>query len=182
MLTIDCVPRTFIEILPEGTSIHGILAAFLTNGDPHILTKWDSWRRTWPNFQSFRDCMPILWLESLQTSTCMADKKLGSKYGFLPPAFGFRNIVSENPMANDREEIYQNILANQEKRAQAAWECVLQAFPDTDWETFCYHWLIINTRSFYYVTPGKEEPKDWNDAVGLVPIADYFNHADDAVS
>lgn len=80
MLTIDCVPRAFVELFPERTSIDGILAAFLTHGEPHILTKWDAWRRTWPSLQSFSDCMPILWLEFLQTSTCMAHKKLGANY------------------------------------------------------------------------------------------------------
>lgn len=33
-------------------------------------------------------------------------------------------------------------------------------------------------RRFNYVSPGKETPDDWNDAIGLVPFADYLNHAD----
>jgi len=35
-------------------------------------------------------------------------------------------------------------------------------------------------RSFFYVSPGKDEPEDWNDAIALVPFADYFNHDDKA--
>lgn len=31
------------------------------------------------------------------------------------------------------------------------------------------------------MSPGKDEPEDWNDAIGMVPFADYFNHVDDAV-
>ncbi|OJJ83430.1 uncharacterized protein ASPGLDRAFT_74880 [Aspergillus glaucus CBS 516.65] len=142
MLTIDSVPQTFTELFPKRTPIHRILAAFLTHGESYFLEKWNAWHSTWPSLQSFRDCMPILWPEFLQSSKIFSKTK--------------------------------------KKRIQIAWECVLQQFPDTNWEIFCYNWLIINTRSFYYVTPGQDEPEDWNDAVGLVPIADYFNHADDA--
>lgn len=182
MLTIDSVPRTFTELFPKRTPIHGILAAFLTHGESDFLEKWNAWHSTWPSLQSFKDSMPILWPEFLQSSKCMAHKEIGVDYGLLPPAFSFSGTISKIPLANDTEQIYQNILENQKKRLQAAWECVLQQFPNTNWETFCYNWLIINTRSFYYVTSGQDEPEDWNDAVGLVPIADYFNHADDAVS
>jgi hypothetical protein len=36
----------------------------------------------------------------------------------------------------------------------------------------------VNTRSFYWIGEGQETPEDPNDAMGLVPFADYFNHAD----
>jgi hypothetical protein len=39
----------------------------------------------------------------------------------------------------------------------------------------------VNTRSFYWIGLGQEAPEDPNDAMGLVPFADYFNHADVAV-
>jgi hypothetical protein len=51
-------------------------------------------------------------------------------------------------------------------------------FPETDWEAFSYHWLIVNTRSFFYLMPGQEPPEDRNDAMALLPLADYFNHSD----
>ena len=181
MLTIDCVPKTFAELFPEGTPIQGILAAFLTHGDVGSLENWRGWRDTWPDPQSFRDCMSISWINKLQ-SACVEQGKSGTSYHLLPPAAsGTWDIMDEDSIKYNPGAIYQDILPKQEKRMRSAWECVLQAFPDTDWNMFSYHWFIVNTRSFYYVTPGKEELEDWNDAVGLVPIADYFNHADDAV-
>lgn len=54
----------------------------------------------------------------------------------------------------------------------------MTVFPDTDWEVFTYHWLIVNTRCFFYLMPGQEVPEDRNEAMAMVPFADYFNHAD----
>lgn len=181
MLTIDCVPKTFVELFPDSTSTHAILAAFLTHGDTSLLAKWKGWRDSWPDIQSFRSCMPISWGNPLE-STLVDGGELGTNHYPLPPAAsGFWNVTEDDSTRNGPEDIYQNILPKQKRRMLSAWQCVLQAFPDTDWDLFSYHWFIINTRSFYYVTPGEEEPEDWNDAVGLVPIADYFNHASDEV-
>ncbi|CAG8233754.1 unnamed protein product [Penicillium salamii] len=49
MLTIDCVPREFIDRFPHETSVYGILAAFLTHGDAKLLERWATWRNTWPS-------------------------------------------------------------------------------------------------------------------------------------
>ncbi|KAF7591908.1 hypothetical protein BBP40_000879 [Aspergillus hancockii] len=73
---------------------------------------------------------------------------------------------------------HQNLLFQQEKRLHAAWDIVVSVFPDTNWETFSYHWLIVNTRSFHFLMPGQEPPEDRNDAMALLPFADYFNHSD----
>ncbi|KAJ6065264.1 hypothetical protein N7444_000917 [Penicillium canescens] len=143
MLTIDCVPREFVDRFPHEASIHGILAAFLTHGDAGLLDYWAAWRKIWPSRQHFQESLPVLW--------------------------------SESP-----GDTYQNVLGKQQKRLHDAWEHVLSVFPTTDWSLFSYHWLILNTRSFYYVSPGKEPPDDWNDAIGLVPFGDYLNHADNA--
>ena len=171
MLNIDSVPRPFVKLFPNETPTHGILAAFLTHGDPQLLKEWDPWRRTWPSLQSFKDCLPMLWAEA--------------NSALLPPAItGTWNAFSGDPqdMDHDYESTYQNIIPQQRKRFRMAWERVLTVFPDTDWDTFAYNWLVINTRSFYYVPAEREVPLEWNDAVGLVPIADYFNHAENEVS
>ena len=90
--------------------------------------------------------------------------------------------MHKEPVHVEYETKYQNLLARQEKRLQDAWTNVVSVLPDTDWDTFSYHWLILNTRSFFYVKDGEKPPEDWNDAIALVPFADYFNHVDDAVS
>lgn len=182
MLTIDSVPKTFVELFPQETSIHGILAAYLTHGDASSLAKWKEWHDTWPDPQFFKDSMPVSWVSELQSASS-AYQNSGTSCHLLPPAAsGSWNTEGESTPSFKPETIYQNILPKQRKRLHSAWESILQAFPGTDWNTFRYHWFIVNTRSFYYVTPGKDEPEDWNDAVGLVPIADYFNHANDPVS
>ncbi|PLN82655.1 hypothetical protein BDW42DRAFT_200373 [Aspergillus taichungensis] len=133
MLTIDCVPETFVELFPDRTSTHVILA-------------------------SFKSFMSIPWGNTLE-STPVDGGKLGADHYPLPPAAsGSWNAIEEDSTRNSFDDIYQNILSKQN-----------------------HHWLVINTRSFYYVTPEKKETEDWNDAVGLAPIADYFNHASDEV-
>ncbi|KAL4949197.1 hypothetical protein BDW69DRAFT_198297 [Aspergillus filifer] len=85
-----------------------------------------------------------------------------------------------DPDIHSYEKRYQSLLPQQESRFERAWSATLSVFPSTDFQTYAHNWAIINSRSFYYVSPGKGEPEDWNDAIAMVPYADYFNHADDA--
>ncbi|KAH3044542.1 hypothetical protein KXW83_005812 [Aspergillus fumigatus] len=182
MITIDSIPATFTKQFPPGTSIHGILAAFLTEGDHEFLKRWDLWRKVWPSRKDFEDSMPILWPEELRRSNSEFQKAPCERPFLLPPsASGIWNSFKTSQRDRKFESKSQNLLAQQEKRLQDAWRNVLTVFPNMDWDKFSFHWLILNTRSFYYVKPGQEPPEDWNDAIGLVPFADYFNHSDDAV-
>lgn len=174
MLTIDSIPESFIKQFPEGASIQGILATYLTHGDSDRLRKWDVWRKVWPQRQDFEDSMPILWPEHLEASKPTSI--------FPPSASGNWNTISTKPLDVEYETKYQNLLTQQRKRLNRSWEDVISVFPNTDWDSFSYYWLIINTRSFYYVPPGAEDPEDWNDALGLIPFVDYFNHSNDPVS
>ncbi|KKK16692.1 hypothetical protein P175DRAFT_0487624 [Aspergillus ochraceoroseus IBT 24754] len=184
MLTIDSIPSSFVRSFPAGTSIHGILAAFLTQGNSDLLSKWDTWRRVWPSWQEFEDSMPVFWPEQLRVSNSEFQKTRdggGSSPVLLPPSISGRwNSLKKRQLKVNYEMRYQDLLRQQEKRLKDAWAHVITAYPETDWENFAHHWSIINSRSFYYISPGKEEPEDWNDAIAMVPFADYFNHADDA--
>ncbi|KAF9892501.1 hypothetical protein FE257_001610 [Aspergillus nanangensis] len=193
MLNTDTIPARFLARFPEGTPKHCLIAAFLTLGDsddggePSMFKDLDAWRSVWPSWQDFADSMPLLWPGHLRVSNseCQDDDETPSAASLLPPsASGLWNSFAKQKQQPAEFEIgyeahCQNLLAEQEKRLMTAWDYVVAAFPDTDWETFVYHWLVVNSRSFYYVPPGTEEG-DWNDAVSLVPWADYFNHADDA--
>lgn len=194
MLTIDSIPSSFTSQFPAGTSIHGILAAFLTHGDPALLKHLDAWRRVWPSFDEFEDSMPVLWPAHLRVSNSSYEANANPSSAekqdqdqnrgkvLLPPSIsGEWNTFSKVPVGVDYDTRYQNLLSQQEKRLKDAWTNVLKVYPETEWKTFAYYWCIINSRSFYYVSPGKDEPEDWNDAIGMVPFADYFNHVDDAV-
>lgn len=175
MFNIDSIPEGFAGRFPRQTSVHGILAAFLTHGDPSFLEKWALWRKIWPTRQDFADSLPFMWSDVTDTSS-----ELDVPF---PPSFSgkWESPVRSARGAND-EDTYQNVLVNQTKRLEDAWKNILTVFPDTNWETYSYNWFILNTRSFYYVRPGHDPPEEWNDAIGLVPFADYFNHADNAVS
>ncbi|THC99943.1 hypothetical protein EYZ11_000522 [Aspergillus tanneri] len=180
MLTIDSIPPRFVDRFLGGSSIHGILAAFLTHGDGDTRERLEAWQKTWPSLQEFEDNMPMLWPEHLRASHSVP--KSSSRRSVLPPSIsGMWNTFKKIPVNMGYETRYQDLLAQQEKRFNDAWGDVLSAFPNTDWKTFTYNWLIVNSRSFYYTSPGKGEPEDWNDAIALVPFADYFNHEDDAV-
>lgn len=181
MYTIDCVPPSFVNKFLDGISIHGLLAAFLTHGDPKLLEKYALWKAVWPSRQDFADSMPLLWPEHLR---CPSSSPLSqTPEVLLPPSIsGQWNTVRKKTLDQPYETSHQDLLPQMEKRLQDAWNSVRAVFPDTDWDTYSYHWLIVNTRSFYYLMPGEEPPEDNNDAMALVPFADYFNHSDEAVS
>ncbi|KUL83926.1 hypothetical protein ZTR_06830 [Talaromyces verruculosus] len=186
MLSIDSMPPDFVNMF-NGISTHGLLAAYLTHGDPKTLKKYDLWKATWPTLPDFEEGMPILWpkdiggsgLKTPISTTASTQRDLSP--AILPPSIsGSWNIIRKKPLTEEYKTKHQNLLSQQEARLRDAWRDVVAVFPDTDWETFSYHWLIVNTRSFYYLMPGEEPPEDKNDAMALVPFADYFNHTDDA--
>lgn len=168
MLTAEAIPSSFTEKFPEGTPIHALFAAYLCHGDPEDLEPYELWRKTWPTRKDFEDCMPLLWPETLRSS--------------LPPSISGRwRSINKRKAKLDYESPHQNVLVQQEQRLNKAWETVTAVYPGTDWEAFSYYWLVVNTRSFFYLMPGQDPPEDRNDAMALVPFADYFNHSDVAV-
>lgn len=184
MITIDTIPSSFAERFPEGTPIQGILAAFLTHGDSDFLSKWDAWRKVWPPRRDFEESMPLLWPKHLRATDSSHDSSsLYPNQSLLPPsASGRWNTIRKEDVSIEYETKYQIVIPQQEKRFQDAWKSTISVFPETDWDTWTYYWLIVNTRSFFYVSLGKDAPANWNDALALVPFADYFNHMDHAVS
>lgn len=182
MFTVNSIPSSFTGKFPSGVAVHGILAAFLTRGDADDLEKYALWRRTWPTRRDFKESMPMMWPESLQGLNSDGDASSSRQTNFLPPSISGRwNTVRTEGDRRDYETTHQNLLAQQQNRLRTAWNTVVAVFPDMDWETFSYHWLIVNTRSFYYLMPGQAPPEDKNDAMALLPFADYFNHSDLAV-
>jgi hypothetical protein len=178
MLTTRRIPMSFKRKFPKDISVHALLAAFLTIGDKEDLQKYELWRRTWPTRQDFEDSMPLLWPQSLRGSNPYYDDG-ASEMNLLPPSIsGAWNTLRKRKNEHDYETSHQNLLAQQEQRLHKAWSSVVSVFPDVDWDTYSYNWLIVNTRSFYYLMPGQKPPEDRNDAMALLPFADYFNHSD----
>ncbi|KAJ5423978.1 hypothetical protein N7491_009194 [Penicillium cf. griseofulvum] len=144
---VSSVPREFVDRFLQKASIQGILAAFLTHENASLLDRCATWHKTWPSRQHFQE-------------SC------GLNYLTLPPsASGQLNLFSNSPYNFAVQETYQNVLVKQQKRLHDAWVDVLSVFPTTDWSLFPYHWLILNTRSFDYISPGKGPPDDWNYAI-----------------
>lgn len=178
MLTRDSIPPSFVEQFPENTPNHGLLAAYLTHASTDALQDIEPWRKVWPSFRDFQDTIPLLWPDRLRASSSTS----WSGPSLLPPSISGRwNSFRKTPAGADYESTYQNLLPQQEKRVRKAWEYVVSAFPETNPGTFAYYYFIVNSRSFYYVSSPGDESEDWNDDVGMVSFADYFNHVDDAV-
>ncbi|CBF78584.1 hypothetical protein AN7340.2 [Aspergillus nidulans FGSC A4] len=208
MFTRDSIPESFVSLFPADATNHAILVGFLVHGDSKSQPGLDVWRSVWPSWEDFEKSMPIFWPGWLRASSSdmqppaqdrnensrnNPDSKSGLKLALLPPSIsGLRNSMLDplnTPAPNSQtnseqscpyETRYQNLLPRQEKRLYDTYYSIRSVFPETDWKAVAYNWAIINSRSFYYVSPGKNEPSDWNDAIGMVPFADYFNHRDDA--
>lgn len=181
ILTVEDIPASFKGKFPEGTAVQAILAAFLTHGSEEHLEKYRLWFEAWPTRQDFEDSLPMLWpteLGGLKWPDSPANAS-SPQANFLTPCIsGGWNTISKRTDTKKYESEHQNLIAQQERRLRKAWMDVVSVLPDTDWKTFSYYWLILNTRSFYWVGPGQDPPADRNDAMALLPFADYFNHSD----
>ncbi|KAK3996490.1 ribosomal lysine N-methyltransferase set11 [Cladorrhinum sp. PSN332] len=70
-----------------------------------------------------------------------------------------------------------NLLSKQEAKLETDWKVASAAFPTLAREKYLYHWLLVNTRTFYHENARTAKlPKD--DRMILQPVADLFNHAD----
>ncbi|RAK92629.1 SET domain-containing protein, partial [Aspergillus costaricaensis CBS 115574] len=175
MLTPSKLPSTFTSRFPADTPTHTLYAAYLTNASPSHLTPW---RNTWPTMEDFTSSMPILWSSSSPLSPS-STRNTSKIQDLLPPSISNTwSTISPGKRKHKYDTRHQNLLKAQETRLRKAWDIVVRVFPETDKELFTYHWVIVNTRSFFYLLPGAEMPEDRNDAMALVPFADYFNHSD----
>ncbi|KAJ5040333.1 uncharacterized protein L3040_005989 [Drepanopeziza brunnea f. sp. 'multigermtubi'] len=72
-----------------------------------------------------------------------------------------------------------SLLAQQKKKLARDWAAATAAFPDLSYDRYLHAWLLVNTRTFYYVSPtasARAAPKNRDDCMALNPFADYFNH------
>lgn len=74
------------------------------------------------------------------------------------------------------------LLEEQATRFDKDWNFVASAFPEAQKSLYLYHWLIVNTRSFYFELSDRISCDSVNDRMVLCPFADYFNHSDQGVS
>ncbi|KGO47996.1 Exosome-associated factor Rrp47/DNA strand repair C1D [Penicillium expansum] len=117
MPTIDSIPEEFIHRFPPGTSVHAILAAFLTHRDASFLERWATWRKVWPSLQEFEESLPVLWPASSETTGPPFPTNQCKEQLLLPPsACGLWNSFSAVPDEDEHKDKYQSILVKQQKR------------------------------------------------------------------
>lgn len=135
-------------------SVHGLLAADIALNVSANSEKYAKWDAVVPSWHDIQQSMPLTWPPTLQS--------------LLPPAA-------------------QQVFANQRKNFDRDWNIVSHAMPfppglgcvrpSCSRHEYLYAWLLVNTRTFYYVTPQtKKLPKE--DHMVLQPVADLFNHTD----
>ncbi|ROW10311.1 hypothetical protein VMCG_02129 [Cytospora schulzeri] len=156
--TKDTVPSSITKSLPKDMTIHGLLAADLALDKSANSTKYAKWQAVVPSWEDIQQSMPLTWPATLQALLPTAARKLLDKqrakferdWSHISAAFPF-----ENKGAKEGSGIKA--------------ECTR--------EEYLYAWLLVNTRTFYFVTPRTERlPKE--DHMVLQPVADLFNHTD----
>ncbi|KAL7620989.1 hypothetical protein AAE478_008300 [Parahypoxylon ruwenzoriense] len=71
-----------------------------------------------------------------------------------------------------------DLLSKQDTKFQHDWVTVSAAFPQLSEDSYRHAWLLVNTRTFYYVNGRlKKRPKE--DHMCFQPVADLFNHGDE---
>lgn len=152
------VPAAIVASLPKDVTVHGLLAADLALNKAANDTKYTKWQAVVPTVEDIQQSMPLTWPASLQS---------------LLPAGASK------------------LLDNQRAKFDKDWDTVSAAFPiegkgkakggsvskECTREEYMYAWLLVNTRTFYFVDPKTERlPKE--DHMALQPVADLFNHTD----
>lgn len=200
LFTVDHIPASFKAKFKEDgqISVQGLYAAYFawdrtkdennhSDGEDDI-QNYTPWQAVWPKMQEFKESMPILWPHYLTGQKDRLPSPDDSPVttttrSFLPPSISGSWIsiptASHHPPTRGYHPDHQVQLPEQIERLETAWEIAKRALPDLDREKYIYHWLVVNTRSFYYVPKGCERPEDRNDAMAMCPFADYFNHSDD---
>ncbi|KAK2058489.1 SET domain-containing protein [Colletotrichum caudatum] len=69
-----------------------------------------------------------------------------------------------------------SLLAAQREKFEAHWALVAASFPDVAYEDYRHAWLLVNSRTFYHVTP-KTAKRCRDDHMILQPVADLLNHS-----
>lgn len=164
----------------QGITVHGLLAAYLALC-PGALTTLEPWVTVWPTREEFKATMPIAWPQSISglSNDILTDRRrAGDPYPqFLPPALaGARKSATVS--GTERT----GLLPHQSRKFRKDFGMVKTVYPAADLEEYMYFWLVVNTRTFYYVPPGRKAPSNPDDAMALCPFGDLFNHSSTGVS
>ncbi|KAJ2901733.1 uncharacterized protein MKZ38_001504 [Zalerion maritima] len=145
--TLETVKEEIAEkLITDDVSVQGILAADMMVGSAANLATWIA---VLPARVDLEVGMPILWPQELQE--------------LLP-------------------KTAKTILRKQQTKFRRDADKVLAAFSHFNncimagEHNYLSKWLLIGTRTFYYITPSREN-LSFDDCLALTPLADLFNHA-----
>ncbi|KAG8167521.1 hypothetical protein KVR01_003210 [Diaporthe batatas] len=156
--TKDTVPTAIVTSLPKDVTVHGLLAADLALNQAANDTTYSKWQAVVPTVQDIQLSMPLTWPASLQS---------------ILPA-GTSHLLDKQRAKFDKDWDTVSAAFPIEARAKAKGGKVRK---ECTRDEYLYAWLLVNTRTFYFVTPKTEKlPK--GDHMVLQPVADLFNHTD----
>lgn len=156
--TKDTVPSAIVASLPKDVTIHGLLAADLALNKAANDTKYSKWQAVVPTVEDIQQSMPLTWPASLQS---------------LLPA-GASHLLDKQRTKFDKDWSTVSAAFPVEAKAKAKGGVVRK---ECTRDEYLHAWLLVNTRTFYFVTPKTEKlPKE--DHMALQPVADLFNHTD----
>lgn len=156
--TKDTVPTSIVASLPNDVTIHGLLAADLALNKAANDTKYSKWQAVVPTVEDIQQSMPLTWPASLQS---------------LLPA-GASHLLDKQRTKFDKDWSTVSAAFPIEGKAKAKGGAVRK---ECTRDEYLHAWLLVNTRTFYFVTPKTEKlPKE--DHMALQPVADLFNHTD----
>ncbi|KAK4181215.1 hypothetical protein QBC36DRAFT_122516 [Triangularia setosa] len=142
----------------KGTPIHALLAADLFLERPSVTKKYAPWHAVVPTREDVFSNLPLAW-----------------------PSLNYEKLHALLPF-NARAH-----LTKQKAKFEKDWQLIrdvllpaLEISPNKgrySKQDFLYHWLLVNTRTFYHETSMTEKlSKD--DKMILQPVADLLNHSD----
>ncbi|KAK3693789.1 hypothetical protein B0T22DRAFT_496444 [Podospora appendiculata] len=152
--TPETVPKRIAKKLPHDMRIHGLLAADLAL-DTATPSPHAAWNAVLPTREDVRATMPLTW-----------DARLTVHF---PPTA-------------------RALLAKQAAKFARDWALAQTAFPSAaaaqpTHDEYMYAWVLVNTRTFYYESArSKAMLRSRDDRMVMQPVADLFNHTDDARS
>ncbi|KUI73183.1 Ribosomal lysine N-methyltransferase set11 [Cytospora mali] len=154
--TKDTVHPSITKSLPKDITIHGLLAAELALDKSANSTEYAKWQAVVPSREDIQQSMPLTWPEALQALLPTAARQLLEK----------QRVKFERDWANVSAAFP---IESNGKAGRVEAGCAR--------DEYLYAWLLVNTRTFYFVTPKTEKlPKE--DHMALQPVADLFNHTD----
>ncbi|KAK7739001.1 hypothetical protein SLS53_005897 [Cytospora paraplurivora] len=174
--TKDTVPPTITKSLPKDITIHGLLAADLALNKPANSTKYAKWQAVVPSREDILQSMPLTWPPSLQSQLPTAAKRMLDKQRAKFER-DWAHVSAALPTIQSRAAAARPPKGGSSDGGSGGSPGVAVEAACTTRDEYLHAWLLVNTRTFYFVTPRTERlPKE--DHMVLQPVADLFNHTD----